>query len=94
MHNVAMRGGICLYFLSQVYNICMQQIHKVYQNRTTQNVCFFQDSVQNGRQSLCLLFEHMHMVYGEYRCTHTVYLVVILHVSSKHHFKYVLFFGI
>ena len=83
-----MRGDTCLYFLSQVYNICMQQIPKVYQNRTTQMVFFFQDGVRDGRQNLCLLIEHMHMLYGQFRCTYTVYLVVILHVTSIHHIKY------
>ena len=56
---------------------------------------FFKDGTQDGRQNLYLLIEHiMHMVHGQFRRTHTVYLSVILHVSSIHHIKYILFFGI
>ena len=50
--------------------------------------CFFQDSVQDSRQNPCLLIIHVHMVNFQFRCTYTVYLVVILHVSSRHHIKY------
>ena len=58
------------------------------------NIVFFQDGVQDGRQKTCLLIKHVYMIYGQFRSTYTVYLVVILHVSSKHHIKYVLFFEI
>ena len=51
---------------------------------------FFQDGVQDGRQT----YEHMHMVYSQFRCTDMLYLVIILHVSSIHHIKYFLFFEI
>ena len=86
-----MRDGICLYFVPQMYNIYMQQIQKKIGPLKT---VFFKDGVQDGRQNIFLLIEYMHMVYGQLCCTYSVYLVVILHVSSIHHIKYVLFFGL
>ena len=54
------------------------------------NIVFFQDGVQDGRQKPCLLIIHVHMVNGQFRCTYTVYLAVILHVSRHNQICFIL----
>ena len=45
----------------------MQKIQKAHKESDHSKCVFFHDSVQDGRQSLYLLIEHMYMVYGEFR---------------------------
>ena len=61
-----------------------------YQNRTSQTVFFLRWPPKH----MFIYWAYAYGIYGQLRCMYSVYLVVILHVSSIHHYKYVLFFGI